>query len=270
MSLFGSAWILSREACNEGEGDPPLYVNVNMFSGQLMNTWIDSLQAFFPGLQVFCNHICWEKAVIRKGSPAPLFFLCYQNIFWLLLIWDVNSIIYHHCSFWKLLHKYVQSHAQKVTMCDFWLIHLSVARLCLWIHWTSCSVQFRWIWHWWPDWGKRGGVCLGCNFWVGFISSHVGGSDKRWVEGAAQGLCVRSQYSEKSILAWWPRFSLGSDRRCGRCHLPACLLLCHMEALRGPPREVQLAAAGPWRAFLPAETRAGGVYLSPIPGTRIG
>lgn len=43
---------LSREACNEGEGDPPLYVNVNMFSGQLMNTWIDSLQAFFPGLQV--------------------------------------------------------------------------------------------------------------------------------------------------------------------------------------------------------------------------
>lgn len=42
----------SREACNEGEGDPPLYVNVNMFTGQLMNTWIDSLQAFFPGLQV--------------------------------------------------------------------------------------------------------------------------------------------------------------------------------------------------------------------------
>lgn len=41
-----------REACNEGEGDPPLYVNVNMYTGQLMNTWIDSLQAFFPGLQV--------------------------------------------------------------------------------------------------------------------------------------------------------------------------------------------------------------------------
>lgn len=42
----------SREACNEGEGDPPLYVNVDMFSGRLMNTWMDSLQAFFPGLQV--------------------------------------------------------------------------------------------------------------------------------------------------------------------------------------------------------------------------
>ncbi|XP_029457318.1 ER degradation-enhancing alpha-mannosidase-like protein 1 isoform X2 [Rhinatrema bivittatum] len=46
-----------REACNEGEGDPPLYVNVNMFNGQLLNTWIDSLQAFFPGLQVLKGDI---------------------------------------------------------------------------------------------------------------------------------------------------------------------------------------------------------------------
>ncbi|KAM7062988.1 ER degradation-enhancing alpha-mannosidase-like protein 1 isoform 2-T2 [Molossus nigricans] len=44
-----------REACNEGEGDPPLYVNVDMFSGRLVNTWIDSLQAFFPGLQATKN-----------------------------------------------------------------------------------------------------------------------------------------------------------------------------------------------------------------------
>uniref|UniRef100_A0A8C1WCE7 alpha-1,2-Mannosidase n=1 Tax=Cyprinus carpio TaxID=7962 RepID=A0A8C1WCE7_CYPCA len=44
-----------REACNEGDGDPPLYVNVNMFNGQIMNTWIDSLQAFFPGLQATKN-----------------------------------------------------------------------------------------------------------------------------------------------------------------------------------------------------------------------
>uniref|UniRef100_A0A4W3IGS3 alpha-1,2-Mannosidase n=1 Tax=Callorhinchus milii TaxID=7868 RepID=A0A4W3IGS3_CALMI len=44
-----------REACNEGEGDPPLYVNVNMFNGEIMNTWIDSLQAFFPGLQATKN-----------------------------------------------------------------------------------------------------------------------------------------------------------------------------------------------------------------------
>lgn len=43
---------LRRESCNAGEGDPPLYVNVNMCSGEIINTWIDSLQAFFPGLQV--------------------------------------------------------------------------------------------------------------------------------------------------------------------------------------------------------------------------
>ncbi|XP_008155548.2 ER degradation-enhancing alpha-mannosidase-like protein 1 [Eptesicus fuscus] len=46
-----------REACNEGEGDPPLYVNVDMFSGRLMNTWMDSLQAFFPGLQVLIGDV---------------------------------------------------------------------------------------------------------------------------------------------------------------------------------------------------------------------
>lgn len=73
---------LSREACNEGEGDPPLYVNVNMFSGQLMNTWIDSLQAFFPGLQVLgllslreCSRgrgglWCSLMILVRSGSFA--------------------------------------------------------------------------------------------------------------------------------------------------------------------------------------------------------
>uniref|UniRef100_A0A8C7XN44 alpha-1,2-Mannosidase n=1 Tax=Oryzias sinensis TaxID=183150 RepID=A0A8C7XN44_9TELE len=44
-----------RDLCNEGEGDPPLYVNVNMNSGEIINTWIDSLQAFFPGLQATKN-----------------------------------------------------------------------------------------------------------------------------------------------------------------------------------------------------------------------
>lgn len=67
-----------REACNEGEGDPPLYVNVNMFSGQLMNTWIDSLQAFFPGLQVLmgdvedaiCLH-AFYYAIWRRYGALP-------------------------------------------------------------------------------------------------------------------------------------------------------------------------------------------------------
>ncbi len=30
----------------------PIYVNVDMSSGQTANTWVDSLQAAFPGLQV--------------------------------------------------------------------------------------------------------------------------------------------------------------------------------------------------------------------------
>ncbi|XP_023661239.1 ER degradation-enhancing alpha-mannosidase-like protein 1 isoform X1 [Paramormyrops kingsleyae] len=67
-----------REACNEGEGDPPLYVNVNMFSGQIMNTWIDSLQAFFPGLQVLSgdveNAICLHAfyyAIWKRFGALP-------------------------------------------------------------------------------------------------------------------------------------------------------------------------------------------------------
>uniref|UniRef100_A0A667X0P7 alpha-1,2-Mannosidase n=1 Tax=Myripristis murdjan TaxID=586833 RepID=A0A667X0P7_9TELE len=67
-----------RESCNEGEGDPPLYVNVNMFNGQIMNTWIDSLQAFFPGLQVLSgdveNAICLHAfyyAIWRRFGALP-------------------------------------------------------------------------------------------------------------------------------------------------------------------------------------------------------
>ncbi|XP_046881272.1 ER degradation-enhancing alpha-mannosidase-like protein 1 isoform X2 [Hypomesus transpacificus] len=67
-----------RESCNEGEGDPPLYVNVNMFSGQIMNTWIDSLQAFFPGLQVLSgdveNAICLHAfyyAIWKRFGALP-------------------------------------------------------------------------------------------------------------------------------------------------------------------------------------------------------
>ncbi|XP_036390334.1 ER degradation-enhancing alpha-mannosidase-like protein 1 [Megalops cyprinoides] len=67
-----------REECNEGEGDPPLYVNVNMFNGQIMNTWIDSLQAFFPGLQVLNgdveNAICLHAfyyAIWKRFGALP-------------------------------------------------------------------------------------------------------------------------------------------------------------------------------------------------------
>ncbi|XP_024126734.1 ER degradation-enhancing alpha-mannosidase-like protein 1 isoform X2 [Oryzias melastigma] len=67
-----------RDSCNEGEGDPPLYVNVNMYSGEIMNTWIDSLQAFFPGLQVLNgdvdNAICLHAfyyAIWKRFGALP-------------------------------------------------------------------------------------------------------------------------------------------------------------------------------------------------------
>ncbi|XP_061730614.1 ER degradation-enhancing alpha-mannosidase-like protein 1 [Nerophis ophidion] len=67
-----------RESCNEGEGDPPMYVNVNMMSGEIMNTWIDSLQAFFPGLQVLNgdveNAICLHAfyyAIWKRFGALP-------------------------------------------------------------------------------------------------------------------------------------------------------------------------------------------------------
>lgn len=63
-------------------------------------------------------------------------------------------------------------------------------------------------------------------------------------------------------LLWCP----GVDRGCGRCHLSPCLLLCHLETLWSPPREVQLAAAGPRCSLLPAEAGAGGVHISSLSG----
>uniref|UniRef100_UPI00359012D9 ER degradation-enhancing alpha-mannosidase-like protein 1 isoform X3 n=1 Tax=Myxine glutinosa TaxID=7769 RepID=UPI00359012D9 len=50
-----------RQECNAGQGEPPLYVNVHMCNGRIANTWVDSLQAFFPGLQVLVGDI--EEAI---------------------------------------------------------------------------------------------------------------------------------------------------------------------------------------------------------------
>ncbi|KTF91004.1 hypothetical protein cypCar_00015877 [Cyprinus carpio] len=85
-----------REACNEGDGDPPLYVNVNMFNGQIMNTWIDSLQAFFPGLQpvqkgFFANGDV-ENGIAFKSSTMHLeAFRALERYNWQLQAPDVLS-----------------------------------------------------------------------------------------------------------------------------------------------------------------------------------
>lgn len=64
----------------------------------------------------------------------------------------------------------------------------------------------------------------------------------------------------------WLLLCPGADRRCGRCHLSPCLLLCHMETLWSSPREVQLAAAGPRCSLLSTEAGAGGVHISSLSG----
>lgn len=50
-----------REHCNEGEGNHPVYVNVNMLDGSTLTLWIDSLQAAFAGVQVLNGDI--EEAI---------------------------------------------------------------------------------------------------------------------------------------------------------------------------------------------------------------
>lgn len=114
----------------------------------------------------------------------------------------------------------------------------------------------------------RPSLGLSSSFWVGFVSSLGGGGAGGQREGPRP--CVTSCHSEKCLSLVTCASSLGPDGRCGRRHLPTCLLLRHLETVRGPPREVQLAATGPRRSLLPAEAGASGIDLSPLPGTGAG
>lgn len=67
-----------RPHCNNGTGEMPLYVNVHMDTGETMNTWIDSLQASFTGVQVLvgdieeaiCSHALYF-AIWKKYGALP-------------------------------------------------------------------------------------------------------------------------------------------------------------------------------------------------------
>uniref|UniRef100_A0A0K8RA00 alpha-1,2-Mannosidase n=1 Tax=Ixodes ricinus TaxID=34613 RepID=A0A0K8RA00_IXORI len=67
-----------RLLCNEGRGDHPLYVNVNMHDGSTSTLWIDSLQASFSGIQVLmgdieeaiCSHALFY-AIWRRFGALP-------------------------------------------------------------------------------------------------------------------------------------------------------------------------------------------------------
>ncbi|VDN22843.1 unnamed protein product [Gongylonema pulchrum] len=46
-----------RDRCVLGEGETPIYVNIDMRDGSLINTWIDALQASFAAVQVLNGDI---------------------------------------------------------------------------------------------------------------------------------------------------------------------------------------------------------------------
>ena len=66
-----------RGNCNSGSGLHPLYVNVEMATGNTATNWIDSLQASFAGVQ--------------------------------LLAGDVDEAICHHALYYSIWKKYEQS-----------------------------------------------------------------------------------------------------------------------------------------------------------------
>ena len=54
-----------RAECNSGSGLHPLYVNVEMGTGNTATNWIDSLQAAFPGVQVLHGDL--EEAICHHA-----------------------------------------------------------------------------------------------------------------------------------------------------------------------------------------------------------
>lgn len=67
-----------RPKCNYGSGNVPLYVNVNMKTGETVNTWIDALQAAWSAVQVLngdmeeaiCSHALYY-AIWRRYNALP-------------------------------------------------------------------------------------------------------------------------------------------------------------------------------------------------------
>ena len=54
-----------RGSCNSGTGLHPLYVNVEMGTGNTATHWIDSLQAAFPGVQLLSGDV--EEAICHHA-----------------------------------------------------------------------------------------------------------------------------------------------------------------------------------------------------------
>ena len=55
LDMFEEAYMAILEYLRDNTGI--FFLNIKASTNQIMNTWIDSLSAFFPGLQVFIT-IC--------------------------------------------------------------------------------------------------------------------------------------------------------------------------------------------------------------------
>lgn len=78
FSHFSLSPSLRRATCREGLGFPPLYVNVNMKTGDLANNWVDALQAAWPAVLVLNGHVdeaicvhAYFYAIWRKYGVLP-------------------------------------------------------------------------------------------------------------------------------------------------------------------------------------------------------
>ena len=80
---------LSRAECNSGSGLHPLYVNVEMGTGNTATNWIDSLQAAFPGVQVHMEKLNFIQTICLK-----------------VLHGDLEEAICHHALYYSIWKKY--------------------------------------------------------------------------------------------------------------------------------------------------------------------
>ncbi|CAG7837921.1 unnamed protein product [Allacma fusca] len=72
-----------RPHCNKGYGDHPLYVNVDMHSGNTYTYWIDALQASFPAVQRLSPDVAFYSLRPELVESTYLLYQATKNPFYL-------------------------------------------------------------------------------------------------------------------------------------------------------------------------------------------
>ncbi|CBY23119.1 unnamed protein product [Oikopleura dioica] len=107
---------MGRSKCFSGDGTVPFFANVNFSTGEVANTWIDSLSAFFPGLLTLSGDV--EEAVCLHF----LYFTIWRmfDAFPERFDWNKLSSIVH---FYPLRPELIEStyHLYRVTKKPFYL-----------------------------------------------------------------------------------------------------------------------------------------------------